>query len=69
MHGVDGGREAHFLFNPAQCYETDKRDGEDTMSANENKTTLVVGLGEVGRPLLTLLQRHKPETIGIDVEP
>ncbi len=39
------------------------------MSAIEKKTTLVVGLGEVGRPLLTLLQRHKPETIGIDVEP
>jgi len=39
------------------------------MSAIEKKTTLVVGLGEVGRPLLTVLRRHESGTIGIDIEP
>jgi UDP-N-acetyl-D-mannosaminuronate dehydrogenase len=33
------------------------------------KTTLVIGLGEVGKPLLTVLQRHDPNVIGIDIEP
>jgi UDP-N-acetyl-D-mannosaminuronate dehydrogenase len=39
------------------------------MRASENAVTLVVGLGEVGKPLYTILQRQEPETIGIDIEP
>jgi UDP-N-acetyl-D-mannosaminuronate dehydrogenase len=31
--------------------------------------TLVIGLGEVGKPLLTVLQGHDPDAIGIDIEP
>lgn len=31
--------------------------------------TLVVGLGEVGKPLLTILQRHESAVIGIDIQP
>jgi UDP-N-acetyl-D-mannosaminuronate dehydrogenase len=32
------------------------------------KTTLVIGLGEVGKPLLTVLQRYDPDAMGIDIE-
>jgi UDP-N-acetyl-D-mannosaminuronate dehydrogenase len=39
------------------------------MSAREEAVTLVVGLGEVGKPLFTILKRHKPDTLGIDIEP
>lgn len=31
--------------------------------------TLVVGLGEVGKPLCTILQKQDAEVVGIDVEP
>lgn len=39
------------------------------MMKNNDKVTLVVGLGEVGKPLFTILQRSEPETVGIDIEP
>ncbi len=39
------------------------------MSDSQKKTTLIIGLGEVGGPLRTLLQRQEPKTIGIDIEP
>lgn len=39
------------------------------MSRLETGTTLVIGLGEVGRPLFEILRKHEPETIGIDLEP
>lgn len=39
------------------------------MSDIQKKTTLVIGLGEVGGPLLTVLQRRRPDTIGIGIEP
>ncbi len=39
------------------------------MSTSKNKVTLIVGLGEVGIPLRTVLERNHPGTIGIDVEP
>ena len=39
------------------------------MSVNDEAVTLVVGLGEVGNPLFTILKRREPSTIGIDVEP
>jgi UDP-N-acetyl-D-mannosaminuronate dehydrogenase len=39
------------------------------MSANEEAVTLVVGLGEVGKPLYTILKRREGSTIGIDIEP
>jgi UDP-N-acetyl-D-mannosaminuronate dehydrogenase len=35
----------------------------------EATVTLVVGLGEVGKPLYTILQKHDPGVIGIDIEP
>ena len=31
--------------------------------------TLVIGLGEVGKPLCTILQKHDASVIGIDIEP
>jgi UDP-N-acetyl-D-mannosaminuronate dehydrogenase len=39
------------------------------MSFGEDAVTLVVGLGEVGKPLHTILQKRDPEVIGIDIEP
>jgi UDP-N-acetyl-D-mannosaminuronate dehydrogenase len=39
------------------------------MSVNEKAVTLVVGLGEVGKPLHTILKRQEPGIIGIDIEP
>ena len=39
------------------------------MSDVQKKSTLIIGLGEVGGPLLTVLQRRHPGTIGIDIEP
>ena len=39
------------------------------MSVREEAVTLVVGLGEVGKPLYTILKRHEPATIGIDIQP
>ncbi len=39
------------------------------MSKNEEAVTLVVGLGEVGNPLYTILKRRDPGAIGIDIEP
>jgi len=38
------------------------------MSISEQRVTLVVGLGEVGKPLYTILKGREPETIGIDIE-
>jgi UDP-N-acetyl-D-mannosaminuronate dehydrogenase len=35
----------------------------------EKAVTLVVGLGEVGKPLCIILQKQDPEVIGIDIEP
>jgi UDP-N-acetyl-D-mannosaminuronate dehydrogenase len=35
----------------------------------EEAVTLVVGLGEVGDPLYTILKKHEPGTLGIDIEP
>jgi len=31
--------------------------------------TLIVGLGEVGRPLLNVLQQNHPTVVGVDIEP
>ena len=39
------------------------------MSISEEAATLVVGLGEVGKPLYTILKSREPGTIGIDIEP
>ena len=39
------------------------------MSIHEEPVTLVVGLGEVGNPLFTILKRREPGTVGIDIEP
>jgi UDP-N-acetyl-D-mannosaminuronate dehydrogenase len=39
------------------------------MSDRKKKTTLVVGLGEVGQPLWHVLKRDDPDTLGIDIEP
>lgn len=39
------------------------------MNASEEAVTLVVGLGEVGKPLYTILKRREGSTIGIDIEP
>ena len=39
------------------------------MSVNEEAVTLVVGLGEVAKPLHTILKRQEPGIIGIDIEP
>ena len=44
-------------------------DGEKSMNNSEEAVTLVVGLGEVGKPLFTILKKHEPDTIGIDIEP
>lgn len=37
------------------------------MTKNEKKT-LIVGLGEVGRPLYTILSKVEPDAVGIDIE-
>lgn len=39
------------------------------MSISETAATLVVGLGEVGKPLFTILKRQEPDAIGIDIQP
>ena len=39
------------------------------MSIGEEAVTLVVGLGEVGMPLYTILKKQDPATIGIDIQP
>lgn len=39
------------------------------MSESKDRATLVIGLGEVGRPLHGALQRSRPKIIGIDLEP
>ena len=39
------------------------------MGMGTKKTTLVIGLGEVGKPLLTILQKQNSGVIGIDIEP
>ena len=39
------------------------------MSIKEEAVTLVIGLGEVGKPLYTILKKREPGTIGIDKEP
>jgi UDP-N-acetyl-D-mannosaminuronate dehydrogenase len=39
------------------------------MSVSEKTVTLVVGLGEVGKPLYSILKKHEPGTLGIDIEP
>lgn len=39
------------------------------MIVSEEAITLVVGLGEVGKPLYTILKRQEPGTIGIDIDP
>jgi len=33
------------------------------MSIGEEAVTLVVGLGEVGKPLYTILKKHEPEPL------
>jgi UDP-N-acetyl-D-mannosaminuronate dehydrogenase len=39
------------------------------MSIGKAAATLVVGLGEVGEPLFTILKRQEPGAIGIDIQP
>jgi UDP-N-acetyl-D-mannosaminuronate dehydrogenase len=39
------------------------------MNVNEKAVTLVVGLGEVGKPLYSILRKQEPRTLGIDIEP
>ena len=39
------------------------------MKNTEKTVTLVIGLGEVGRPLHTILRKQDPAVIGIDIEP
>jgi len=39
------------------------------MEIGNEAVTLVVGLGEVGKPLFTILHKQDPEVIGIDIEP
>ena len=39
------------------------------MNSSKKEVTLVVGMGEVGKPLHTILQKQDPEIIGIDIEP
>jgi UDP-N-acetyl-D-mannosaminuronate dehydrogenase len=39
------------------------------MKNDREAVTVVVGLGEVGKPLYTILQNHEPSTIGIDITP
>jgi UDP-N-acetyl-D-mannosaminuronate dehydrogenase len=43
--------------------------GEEAMSDSQKKITLIIGLGEVGGPLRTVLQRQDHETIGVEFEP
>jgi UDP-N-acetyl-D-mannosaminuronate dehydrogenase len=38
------------------------------MGMSEKSVTLVVGLGEVGKPLYEILKQREPEAIGIDME-
>lgn len=38
------------------------------MDTREAKVTLVVGMGEVGRPLYAILRKQDPNVIGIDLE-
>ena len=37
--------------------------------SKDEAVTLVVGLGEVGKPLYTILKRQEPGAIGIDIDP
>jgi UDP-N-acetyl-D-mannosaminuronate dehydrogenase len=46
-----------------------KHGGDKQMSKTKEKTTLIIGLGEVGQPLWHVLKRDDPDTIGIDIEP
>lgn len=39
------------------------------MSQRKHPVTLVVGMGEVGKPLHTILRKQDPAVIGIDIEP
>jgi UDP-N-acetyl-D-mannosaminuronate dehydrogenase len=39
------------------------------MENEVKKLTLLIGQGEVGKPLLTILQKQDPAVIGIDIEP
>ena len=39
------------------------------MQAQKNSTHLVIGLGEIGKPLFTLLSRAHPNYVGVDIEP
>jgi UDP-N-acetyl-D-mannosaminuronate dehydrogenase len=39
------------------------------MSIKVKPVTLVIGLGEVGKPLYAILKKQEPGTIGIDIEP
>lgn len=39
------------------------------MSQSNQKVTLIIGLGEVGKPLYEVLKKRDPETMGIDIEP
>ncbi|MGH9343931.1 MAG: hypothetical protein ACRD19_09245, partial [Terriglobia bacterium] len=39
------------------------------MRSGEEAVTLVIGLGEVGKPLCMVLQKQDSEVIGIDIEP
>jgi UDP-N-acetyl-D-mannosaminuronate dehydrogenase len=39
------------------------------MSIGEEAVIFVIGMGEVGRPLHTILQKTYPEVIGVDIEP
>jgi UDP-N-acetyl-D-mannosaminuronate dehydrogenase len=39
------------------------------MTTGEDAITLVVGLGEVGKPLYSILKEREPGTVGIDIEP
>jgi len=48
---------------------TKKHDGDEAMNDSQNKITLIIGLGEVGDPLRTVLHRSDPGTVGIDIEP
>jgi len=39
------------------------------MINSSDKVTVVVGLGEVGKPLFTIFQKPEPEAIGVDIVP
>lgn len=39
------------------------------MTDSMKKTTLIIGLGEVGWPLLQVVRQQEPDAIGIDIEP